>query len=70
MDLATDVKNGRNYQLYDLGLEPEEMQENDEVKAKIESLDKDFEQVLLLDHLDEGLVLMAENLCWSLKQVA
>ena len=45
------------------------MQENDEVKAKVESLDQEFDQVLLLDHLDEGLVMMAENLCWSLKQV-
>lgn len=67
--MAADVKNGRNYQLFDLGLEPEEMQENDEVKAKVESLDQEFDQVLLLDHLDEGLVMMAENLCWSLKQV-
>ena len=28
-----------------------------------------FFQVLILERLDEGLVMLAENLCWTLKQV-
>ena len=67
--MVEDVRRGRNHQLYDLGLDPGDMFENDQVKSKIVSLDEEFHQVLLLEHLDEGLVMMAENLCWSLNQV-
>ena len=67
--MVEDVRRGRNHQLYDLGLDPGDMFENDQVKSKIVSLDEEFHQVLLLEHLDESLVMMAENLCWSLHQV-
>ena len=69
VNMTIDIRRGRNYQLWDLGLEPEQMFEDQDVKDKIRSLENEFDQVLILEHLDEGLVLMAQSLCWSLQQV-
>ena len=64
------MKRGRNNQLWDLGLEIEKMGEDQDVKDKILSLDDELDQVLILEKMDESLILMAQSLCWSLKQVA
>ena len=63
------MKRGRNNQLWDLGLELERMGEDQDVKDKIISLDDELDQVLILENMDESLVLMAQSLCWSLRQV-
>ena len=68
-NMALDVTRGRNRQLFDLGLDVNKMEKEDEVKAKIEDLDKEFDQVLILEHLEESLVIMADRLCWPLEQV-
>ena len=65
-----DVQRGRNNQLWDLGLEIEKMGEDQDVKDKIMSLDDELDQVLILEKMDESLVLLAQSLCWSLRQVA
>ena len=39
------------------------------VEKKIESIDNDFDQVLLLEYFEEGLILMADALCWPLEYV-
>ena len=67
--MEVDVKRGRNNQLWDLGLEVDKMREERDVRAKVQSLEQEFDQVLILEHLDQGLVMMAESLCWSLRQV-
>ena len=67
--MEDDVKRGRNNQLWDLGLEVEKMSEDEDVKNKIISLDDELDQVLILEKIDESLVLMAQTLCWSLRQV-
>ena len=67
--MEEDVKRGRNNQLWDLGLELERMGEDQDVKDKIISLDDELDQVLILENMDESLVLMAQSLCWSLRQV-
>ena len=45
------------------------MGEDQDVKDKIISLDDELDQVLILEKMDESLVLMAQSLCWSLRQV-
>ena len=67
--MEVDVKRGRNNQLWDLGLEVDKMREERDVRAKVQSLEEEFDQVLILEHLDQSLVMMAESLCWSLRQV-
>ena len=67
--MEEDVKRGRNNQLWDLGLELERMGEDQDVKDKIISLDDELDQVLILENMDESLILMAQSLCWSLRQV-
>ena len=67
--MNVDVTRGRNNQLWDLGLSPESMYEDQDVKDKIKQLDDEFDQVLILEKMDEGLIVMAEALCWSLHQV-
>ena len=68
-NMSQDVARGRNKALYDLGLDTEEMFEQEDVLRKIQSLDQEFDQVLILEKLEESLVLMAQSLCWSLDQV-
>ena len=58
-----------NRQLWDLGFEVTATTQRSEVTEKIEQLEEDFDQVLILEHLDEGLVMMANNLCWTLEKV-
>ena len=67
--MEEDVKRGRNNQLWDLGLELERMGEDQDVKDKIISLDDELDQVLILENMDQSLILMAQSLCWSLRQV-
>ena len=67
--MEEDVKRGRNNQLWDLGLELSKMGEDQDVKDKIMSLDDELDQVLILEKMDESLILMAQSLCWSLRQV-
>ena len=68
-NMSLDVARGRNKALYDLGLDTEEMFEQEDVIRKIEALDQEFDQVLILERLEESLVMMAQSLCWSLDQV-
>ena len=39
------------------------------VREKIQQLDTEFDQVLILKHLEDCLVLLASNLCWALDDV-
>ena len=58
-----------NDQLYDLGLDRNKMDNEAVVSDWIKKIDHEFDQVLLLEHFEEGLVLMAEALCWPLNYV-
>ena len=60
---------GRNRQLYDLGMDEHHLQSEERVREKIKELDTEFDQVLILEYLDEGLVLLANNLCWPLDDI-
>ena len=58
-----------NDQLYDLGLDRNKMEIEAVVSDWIKKVDREFDQVLLLEHFEEGLVLMSEALCWPLDYV-
>ena len=68
-NMSIDVMRGRNKALFDLGLDTEEMFEQEDVVNKIHKLDEEFDQVLILESLEESLVLMAQSLCWTVDQV-
>ena len=68
--------------LFDLGVEPDQMKTDWRMTNVISQLDWQFDQVasssrwtiarmqvLILEKLSEGLVLLAHSLCWSLDQV-
>lgn len=55
--------------LWDLGVARRDMHDEVILRQRIAELDREFDQVLILERLDEGLVMLAENLCWTLKQV-
>ena len=58
-----------NDQLFDLGLEKDMMEDEDVMMQWIKKIDQEFDQVLLLEYFEEGLILMAESLCWPLEHV-
>ncbi|XP_023340524.1 galactosylceramide sulfotransferase [Eurytemora carolleeae] len=51
--------------MYDLGYREGLHQ----VDQKIMSLDSEFDQILILEYLEEGLILLIEQLCWKLEDV-
>ena len=57
---------GRNRQLFDLGMDHHDLQSEERVRKKIKELDSEFDQVLILEYLEESLVILAKNLCWPL----
>merc|ERR1719186_1732905 len=67
--INADILWGRNRQLYDLGLDAEKMDSEEDVKKKVNELDAEFDQVLILEHFEEDLVIMADALCWPLEEV-
>lgn len=66
---ALDISRGRNRQLYDLGLEEDQMESEEEVMEKIDELDSEFDLVFILERFEEGLVIFADQLCWPLEDV-
>ena len=60
---------GKNQQLFDLGLNNTEMENENVVSNKISQLDDQLHLVLIAEYFDESLVLLAKYLCWDLKQV-
>ena len=60
---------GKNQQLWDLGLQHSAMESEEKVASKIQELDNQFNLVLLAERFDESLVLLAELLCWPLEDL-
>ena len=57
---------GRNQQLWDLGLEDEELKQEESVKAKIKQIDEQFDLVMIAEDFDSSTVLLGKTLCWPL----
>lgn len=60
---------GKNQQLWDLGVTAQQMEDGNIVKEKIGEFDKQFHFVLIAEHFEESLVLLAKILCWKLEDV-
>ena len=60
---------GKNQILWDLGLTHTDMEDKVKVSMKIHELDKQFDFVLIAEHFDESLVLLAWKMCWDLNDV-
>ncbi|XP_070553945.1 galactose-3-O-sulfotransferase 3-like [Ptychodera flava] len=59
-----------NPMAYDLGFDPENFNDEKEIVNLIEDIKKDLQLVMISDYLDESLVLLKRQMCWSLDDVA
>ena len=64
-----DKRKGRNQQLIDLGMEPHQTLDKEQVLIKIQEVEKNFNLVMILEKIDESLVLLSDLLCLKLKDV-
>ena len=55
--------------LFDLGLEPEHMDDETMVRMKIEEIEDRFDLVMIAEHFSESLILMKNELCWDVQDV-
>lgn len=60
---------GKNQQLFDLGVNHLQMENEDVVAQKIAHLDDQLHLVLIAELFDESLILLAKLLCWDLSDV-
>jgi len=59
---------GKNQQLWDLGLNHTDMEDEVLVDMKIEELKGQLDFVLIAEYFDESLVLLSQLLCWDLSE--
>ncbi len=60
---------GKNNLLWDLGLDANEVESQEEIDAKIKEVDDRFELVMMMERFEESMVLLADVLCWPLEDV-
>lgn len=60
---------GKNQMLYDLGLEEQYLDNEEEVVMKIKQIDKHFDLVMIAEFFSESMVLLKHQLCWSIADV-
>ena len=60
---------GRNQMSFDLGLNVSEFDDNQTINAFIEELDSIFDLVLISDRMNESLVLLRNQFCWSVNDI-
>ena len=58
----------KNQQLWDLGLNHTDMEDEKLVDIKIEELKSQLDFVLIAEYFDESLVLLSKILCWDLSE--
>ena len=54
---------------YDMGLDHRNYENYTHIQHSINSLDKDFNLVLILEHFDESLIMLRRRLCWNIDDV-
>ncbi len=59
----------RNGQLYDLGFNHSLVNDTNAIHAKIDTIDKEFDLVMITDYFDESLILLRKLLCWSFEDI-
>ena len=58
-----------NYQLYDLGLEFNQMDNESVILNKIQQLDSEFDLVMIQEYFDESLLLLRKMFCWEMDDI-
>ena len=58
-----------NYQMYDLGLEFNQMDNEKIILNKIRELDSEFDLVMIQEYFDESLLLLRKMLCWDMDDI-
>jgi len=58
-----------NSNLYDLGLEQENMQNMKLVKSYIDKMEREFDLVMITEYFDESLILLKRLLCWEFQDI-
>jgi len=59
----------RNALFYDLGLDYQYFENTTFIRRAIQTLNTDFNLVLIMEHFDESLTLLRRRLCWSIDDV-
>uniref|UniRef100_A0A1B8Y8Y9 Galactose-3-O-sulfotransferase 4 n=1 Tax=Xenopus tropicalis TaxID=8364 RepID=A0A1B8Y8Y9_XENTR len=62
-------QHARNFQWFDLGLNPDTPFNESVAKAGVGGIERTFHLVLLSEYFDESMVLLKEELCWDLDDV-
>ena len=58
-----------NSNLYDMGLEQENIQSMKLVKSYIDKMDREFDLVMITEYFDESLILLKRLLCWEFQDI-
>ena len=58
-----------NSNLFDLGLEQENLQDMALVKRYIDKMEEEFDLVMIADYFDESLILLKRLLCWEFEDI-
>ena len=69
-DVNMHRRYGRNPLLYDLGLDPEDMDSDFKIAHAILEVQTRFHLVMLMEYFDESLILLKDLLCWDFDDVA
>ena len=58
-----------NSNLYDLGLEQENIQNMKLVKSYIDKMEREFDLVMITEYFDESMILLKRLLCWEFEDI-
>ena len=58
-----------NSNLYDMGLEQENIKDMKLVESYIDKMEREFDLVLITEYFDESLILLKRLLCWELQDI-
>ena len=64
----------RNTAMYDLGYpefarEKNATDDHDRVRKAVREITSRFDEILITEHMDEGLILLADRLCWTVEDI-
>ncbi|KAJ8037697.1 Galactosylceramide sulfotransferase [Holothuria leucospilota] len=58
-----------NGQLFNFGMEPEDMLNSHKVKRKLAEMDSEIDLILIAEYFDESMILMKRFFCWKLSDI-
>ena len=60
---------GKNQNLWDFGMTPDELEVPRLVNQKIDQLTQEFDLVMIAEKMDESLLFLQDLLCWPLESI-